>query len=68
MGRCDIGDDEKIEEAELDEISKLQKELSEFDKQRTFSNKKDVEYYNKLIKYKKFNVHICLSGFKNLDN
>ena len=34
-----------MSEAELDEISKLQKELSEFDKQRTFSNKKDVEYY-----------------------
>ena len=41
---------EKMSEAELDEISKLQKEFSEFDKQRTLSNKKDIEYFKKTNK------------------
>jgi len=41
---------EKMSEAELDEISKLQKEFSEFDKQRTLSNKKDIEYFKKTYK------------------
>ena len=41
---------EKMSEAELDEISKLQKEFSEFDKQRTLSNKKDIEYFIKTNK------------------
>ena len=36
---------EKMSEAELDEISKLQKEFSELDKQRTLANKKDIEYF-----------------------
>ena len=38
---------EKMSEAELDEISKLQKEFSEFGKQRTLANKKDIEYFKK---------------------
>jgi len=41
---------EKMSEAELDEISKLQKEFSEFSKQRTLSNKKDIEYFKKTNK------------------
>jgi len=36
---------EKMSEAELDEISKLKNEFSEFDKQRTLANKKDIEYF-----------------------
>ena len=39
-----------MSEAELDEISKLQKEFTEFDKQRTLSNKKDIEYFIKTNK------------------
>ena len=36
---------EKMSEAELDEISKLQKEFSEFGKQRTLATKKHIEYF-----------------------
>ena len=39
-----------MSEAELDEISKLQKEFSEFGKQRTLVNKKDIEYFKKTNK------------------
>jgi len=65
LGRCDIGDDEKIEEAELDEISKLQKELSEFDKQRTFSNKKDVAIFipNRVLIFPDQVLKIALKSF-----
>jgi len=45
-----LSKNEKMSEAELDEISKLQKEFSEFEKQRTLLNKKDIAYFKKTNK------------------
>ena len=41
---------EKLSESELDEITKLQEEISDFIKNRTFSNMKDRDYFKKLDK------------------
>ena len=39
---------EKASDDELDEITKLQKKLSEFSKSRTFSDKKDVAFFKNI--------------------
>lgn len=38
---------EKLTDEEISEISKMHDDISKFNKERTFSNKKDVEYFKK---------------------
>jgi len=45
-----LSKNEKLSEEEINEITKSQKEISKFTKDRSFSNKKDIEYFKKLEK------------------
>lgn len=45
-----LSKNEKFSEEEIDELTKIQEEISNLIKIRKFSNKKDVEYFKKLDK------------------